>query len=144
YAAGWVISAGVMVVTIRMWQLHVREVEQRADEAVGAGDEAARRQAMGGGLGIARGLHGSLEHSISVIQVQAGVAVHLARKRGEDVPPALLAIQEAGADAVRELRATLGVLRSEEDGDGSGLSQLDSLVARARAAGLPVIVTVTG
>ena len=84
-----------------------------------------------------------LTHSISVIQVQAGVAVHLTRKRGEDVPPALLAIQEAGADASRELRATLGVLRSEEDGDGSGLSQLDSLVARARAAGLPVNVTVT-
>jgi signal transduction histidine kinase len=70
--------------------------------------------------------------------------VHLARKRGEDVPPALVAIQEAGADAVRELRATLGVLRSEEDGDGSGLCQLDGLVARARAAGLPVTVTVTG
>ena len=44
----------------------------------------------------------------------------------------------------RSLRATLGVLRSEEDGDGSGLTQLDSLVARARAAGLPVTVTVTG
>jgi signal transduction histidine kinase len=95
-------------------------------------------------LRIARELHDSLTHSISVIQVQAGVAVHLTRKRGEDVPPALLAIQEAGADAVRELRATLGVLRSEEDGDGTGLSQLDSLVARARAAGLPVTVTVTG
>jgi len=133
-----------MVVTIRMWQLHVREVEQRADEAVRTRDEAARRKAMEERLRIARELHDSLTHSISVIQVQAGVAVHLARKRGEDVPPALLAIQEAGADAVRELRATLGVLRSEEDGDGSGLSQLDSLVARARAAGLPVIVTVTG
>jgi signal transduction histidine kinase len=95
-------------------------------------------------LRIARELHDSLTHSISVIQVQAGVAVHLARKRGEDVPPALVAIQEAGADAVRELRATLGVLRSEEDGDGSGLCQLDGLVARARAAGLPVTVTVTG
>jgi signal transduction histidine kinase len=94
-------------------------------------------------LRIARELHDSLTHSISVIQVQSGVAVHLARKRGEDVPPALLAIQEAGADAVRELRATLGVLRSE-DGDGSGLGQLDSLVARARAAGLPVTVSVTG
>ncbi len=35
------------------------------------------------------------------------------------------------------------MLRSE-DGDGRGLSQLDSLVARARAAGLPVTVTVTG
>src|SRR5262249_61411361 len=49
-----------------------------------------------------------------------------------------------GADAVRALRATLGVMRSEAAGDGSGLSQLDSLVARARATGLPVTVTVTG
>src|ERR1700729_3723300 len=144
YAAGWLISAGVMVVTLRMWQLHVREVEQRADEAERTKDEAAHRRAMEERLRIARELHDSLTHSISVIQIQAGVAVHLARKRGEDVPPALLAIQEAGADAVRELRATLGVLRSDEDGDGSGLSQLDRLVARARAAGLPVTVTVTG
>src|SRR5215831_6457122 len=144
YAAGWVISAGVMVVTIRMWQLHVKEVEQRAEEAVRTRDEAAHRKAMEERLRIARELHDSLTHSISVIQVQAGVAVHLARKRGEEVPPALLAIQEAGTDAVRELRATLGVLRSEEDGDGTGLSQLDSLVARARAAGLPVTLTVTG
>ena len=133
-----------MAVTFRMWQLHVREVEQRADEAERTRDEAARRRAMEERLRIARELHDSLTHSISVIQVQAGVSVHLARKRGEDVPPALQAIQEAGADAVRELRATLGVLRSEEDGDGSGLSQLDSLVARARAAGLPVTMTVTG
>jgi signal transduction histidine kinase len=133
-----------MVVTSRIWQLHLREVEQRAEEAERTRDEAARRRAMEERLRIARELHDSLTHSISVIQVQAGVAVHLARKRGEDVPPALLAIQEAGADAGRELRETLGVLRSEEDADGSGLSQLDSLVARARAAGLPVTVTVTG
>jgi signal transduction histidine kinase len=133
-----------MVVTFRIWQLHVREVEQRADEAERTRDEAAQRKAMEERLRIARELHDSLTHSISVIQVQAGVAVHLARKRGEDVPPTLLAIQEAGADATRELRATLGALRSEQDGDGSGLSQLDSLVARARAAGLPVTVTVTG
>jgi len=72
------------------------------------------------------------------------VAAHLARKRGEDVPPALLAIQEAGTDAARELRTTLSVLRSEVDGDRSDLGQLDRLVARARAAGLPVTVTVTG
>jgi signal transduction histidine kinase len=133
-----------MVVTFRMWQLHVREAEHRAEEAERTRDEAAQRRAMEERLRIARELHDSLTHSISVIQVQAGVAVHLAHKRGEDVPASLLAIQEAGADAVRELRATLGVLRSEEDGDGSGLGQLEGLVARARAAGLPVTVTVTG
>ena len=144
YAAGWLISAGVMGVTFSMWQLHLREAERRAEEAERTRDEAAQRRAMGERLRIARELHDSLTHSISVIQVQAGVAEHLARKRGEEVPSALLAIKEAGADAARELRATLQILRRTEDGDSSGLSQLDSLVARARAAGLPVTVTVTG
>jgi len=133
-----------MTVAFRMWQLHLREVEQRAEEAERTREEVARRRAVEERLRIARDLHDSLTHSISVIQIQAGVAVHLARKRGEEVPPALLAIQEAGADAARELRETLGALRSEEDGDGSGLHHLNSLVGRARAAGLPVTVTVTG
>jgi signal transduction histidine kinase len=133
-----------MVVTARMWRQHVRQVEQRAEEAERTKDEAARRRAMEERLRIARELHDSLTHSISVICVQAGVAAHLARKRGEEVPPALQAIQEAGADAARELRTTLSVLRSQDDADTSGLSQLASLVARAEGAGLPVTVTVSG
>src|SRR6204780_2540859 len=128
FAAGWLISAGVMGVTFRMWQLPLREVEQRAEEAERTKDEAARRRAVEERLRIARELHDSLTHSISVIQVQAGVAVHLARKRGEEIPPALLAIEEAGADAARELRATLGVLRTQDDCDGSGLGHLADLV----------------
>jgi len=133
-----------MGVTFYMWQLHIREVERRAEEAERTRDEAAQRRAMEERLRIARELHDSLTHSISVIQVQAGVAEHLAHKRGEEVPSALVAIREAGADAARELRATLQVLRAAEDGDSSGLCQLDSLVARARTAGLSVTVTITG
>src|SRR6202012_595969 len=134
YATGWVFSVGVIAVASVLWQLHLREVEQRAEEAERTRDEVARRRAVEERLRIARELHDSLTHSISVIQVQAGVAEPLARKRGEEVPPALAAIREAGADASRELRATLSVLRSTEDGDGSGLGQLENLVARAGAA----------
>ena len=75
---------------------------------------------------------------------QAGVAVHLARKRGDEISPALLAIAEAGADAARELRATLGVLRSRDEDDGSGLDRLPALMGRTRSAGLAASVTVTG
>jgi signal transduction histidine kinase len=144
YAAGWLISVAGMAVAGAMWQLHLKEVEQRAEEAVRTRDEVARRKAVEERLRIARELHDSLTHSISVIQVQSGVAVHLARKRGEEVPAALLAIEEASADAARELRSTLGVLREQDGCDGSGLGQLDRLVARTRTAGLAVTVTVTG
>jgi signal transduction histidine kinase len=144
HAAGWIIAAGVMAVAAGMWQLHVRDLEQRAEEAERTRDEVARRRAMEERLRIARELHDSLTHSISVICVQAGVALHLAGKRGEEAPPALLAIQEAGTEAARELRTTLSVLRSEDDVDSSGLGQLDRLVARAESSGLAVTVTVTG
>jgi acyl dehydratase len=46
YAAGWLVSAAVMAVTVRMWQLHVREVEQRAEEAERTRDEAGQRRAI--------------------------------------------------------------------------------------------------
>jgi signal transduction histidine kinase len=49
-----------------------------------------------------------------------------------------------GADAARELRATLGVLRSHDEDDGSGLDRLPDLMGRTRSAGLPASVTVTG
>jgi hypothetical protein len=42
YAAGWLISAGVMAVAARIWQLHLREVEQRAEEAERGRDRPAQ------------------------------------------------------------------------------------------------------
>jgi len=143
YATGWLVSAAVGTVVFRMWQLHLREVEQRAEEAERTRDEVARRHAVEERLRIARELHDSLTHSISVITVQAGVAVHLAHKRGEEVPPALLAIQEAGADASRELRSTLGMLRAD-DSTRVGIEHLPGLVDRACAAGVPTTLSITG
>ena len=111
YATGWLVSAGITALAFRQWQAYVREVEERAEEAERTREEVARRRAGEERLRIARDLHDSLTHSISVIRLQAGVAVHLARKHGEEVPEALLAIQEASLDAMRELRSTLEVHR---------------------------------
>jgi signal transduction histidine kinase len=144
YATGWLVSAVVGAFGFVQWQAHLREVERRAEQAERTRDEVARRRGVEERLRIARDLHDSLTHSISVIKVQAGVAAHLARKNGEEPSDALLAIQEASSDAVRELRSTLDVLRREEDVNGSGLDQLPALVERARSSGLPTTYTVLG
>ncbi|MET8825234.1 sensor histidine kinase [Streptomyces sp. NPDC004610] len=137
--AGWFLCAVVTGLADRNWQAYLRQTEQRALEAERTREEAALRRAGEERLRIARELHDSLTHSISIVKLQAGVAVHLARKRGEEVPPALLAIQEAGGEAMRELRATLEVLRTDEAPGSPAL-----LIERARAAGLTVGLAVTG
>ncbi len=142
---GWFVAALVAGEVSRHRHAYLAQVEQRAAEAERSREEVALRRAEQERLRIARELHDSLTHSISVIKVQAGVAVHLARKRGEQIPDALLAIQSASTDATRELRETLHVLRNgDQQTPASGLDQLPDLAQRARDAGLPVTLTVTG
>ncbi|WP_319459367.1 sensor histidine kinase [Micromonospora sp. RTP1Z1] len=133
----WLIAAGAAGEALR-------QAERRADEAERTREETARRRANEERLHIARELHDSLTHQISVIKVQAEVAVHLARKRGEQVPEALLAIREAGREAARELRATLEALRDDDKNPPRGLDQVPELVQRARTTGLDAKLTIEG
>ncbi|MFI5560155.1 sensor histidine kinase [Amycolatopsis japonica] len=133
----WLIAAGAAGEALR-------QAERRADEAERTREETARRRADEERLHIARELHDSLTHQISVIKVQAEVAVHLATKRGEAVPESLLAIREAGREATRELRATLEALRDDDTNPPHGLDRIPDLVERAQAAGLDATLTVEG
>ncbi len=133
----WLIAAGAAGEALR-------QAEQRADEAERTQEETARHRADEERLHIARELHDSLTHQISVIKVQSEVAVHVARKRGEPVPEALLAIREAGREATRELRATLEALRDDGQTPPHGLDHLPELVERARATGLDATLTIEG
>ncbi|MCT2281197.1 sensor histidine kinase [Micromonospora chalcea] len=122
----------------------LRQAERRADEAERTREETARLRATQERLHIARELHDSLTHQISIIKVQAEVAVHLARKRGEQVPESLLAIQEAGRAATRELRATLETLRDLTKSPSHGLDHLPELLAGAEKIGLATTLTIEG
>ncbi|MGW5212262.1 sensor histidine kinase [Streptomyces sp. NPDC004051] len=133
----WLIAAGAAGEALR-------QAERRADEAERTREETARRRADEERLRIARELHDSLTHQISVIKVQAEVAVHVARRRGEEVPPSLLAIQEAGREASRELRATLEALRDDDTAPPRGLDDVPELVERARTFGLDATLTIEG
>jgi signal transduction histidine kinase len=133
----WLIAAGAAGEALR-------QAERRADEAERTREETARRRADEERLHIARELHDSLTHQISVIKVQAEAAVHVARKRGEPVPEALLAIRDAGREATRELRATLEALRDDGTTPPQGLGHVPELVERARTTGLDATLTIEG
>lgn len=141
------VAAWLLVIAAAADLLRVRR--ERMAEADRMHEEEARRRASEERLRIARELHDVLAHNISMINVQAGVALHLLDERPEQARPALTAIKQASKDALTELRSVLGVLRRVDEEDGSKdpvptLARLDDLVTRAKAAGLSVRLAVKG
>jgi signal transduction histidine kinase len=99
-------------------------------------------------LRIARELHDVLAHNISLINVQSGVALHLLEQQPEQARTALTVINDASAEALREIRSVLGVLRQVDEQaprrPAASLECLPELISRSAAAGLDVDVRVDG
>lgn len=96
---------------------------------------------------IARELHDVLAHSISVINVQAGVALELIDERPEQARTALTTIKAASKEALGEVRQVLSTLRAPGEAPRApapGLDRLPELLEQAAAAGLHAEVTVEG
>jgi signal transduction histidine kinase len=131
-------AAWTLVVLIAAEFARVRR--ERMIAARQADAETERRQANEERLRIARELHDVVAHHMSLINVQAGVALHLVDRRPEQVQTALATIKDASKEALSELRSLVGVLRDETDSaprtPTATLSSLDELVERARHAGL--------
>src|SRR6266545_1197202 len=122
---------------------------ERSLEAQRMHAEEARRRASEERLRIARELHDVLAHNISLINVQAGVALHLIDEQPEQARTALAAIKQASKEALGELRSVLSVLRQADDAPpprapAPSVARLDGLVSRASAAGLKVRTEVSG
>jgi signal transduction histidine kinase len=121
--------------------------ERRVDAARTLEEESLRR-ASEERLRIARELHDVIAHNISLINVQAGVALHLIDEQPEQARTALAAIKEASRDVLREVRSTLGVLRQVDEQaprvPSPSLRRLEDLVASATGAGLDVRTRTAG
>jgi signal transduction histidine kinase len=140
------ITAWLLVVLAGAEGMRVRR--ERAAEVRRARELQADRQADEERLRIARELHDVLAHSISLINVQSGVALHLIDEQPEQARTALAAINDASAEALREVRSVLGVLRGTGEqpprAPTAGVARLDDLVSRAAAAGLEVSLDISG
>jgi signal transduction histidine kinase len=99
-------------------------------------------------LRIAQELHDVVAHHISLINVQAGVALHLGDTRPEQTATALAAIKDASKEALVEMRSIVGILRDTDEqaprAPVPGLARLDELVGRTAQAGLDVRTSIQG
>lgn len=109
-------------------------------EAVAAAAVVAERSR------IAREVHDSVAHSVSVMVLQMGGL----RRLLPDQPQAqevLLGLERLGREAVDEMRRVVGILRDQPDGDPApqpSLSRLDAVLDELRAGGMPIELVVTG
>ncbi|MGL5816570.1 MAG: sensor histidine kinase [Phycicoccus sp.] len=126
----------------------VRGRRERAIAAREAAHETRRRQAGEERLRIAQELHDIVAHHLSLIHVQAGVALHLAERRPQQAEPALRVIKDASGEALTELRSLVDVLRDPSAPaprlPTATLAAVDGIVERSRLAGLTVSTTFVG
>jgi signal transduction histidine kinase len=149
----WSEVAQSVVVVVGAWMLGegTRRWAHRAERLA----EQAARAVADERVRIARELHDIVAHHMSVISLQAGVAQYVLDTDLATARRAITTVGDTSREALTEMRRLLDVLRvgpdddSDDDPDDDyrpqpGLSALDGLVERARGAGLPVDVVITG
>jgi signal transduction histidine kinase len=133
---------------VHAYRRHASGQQDRADrlereqEALAAQAVATERSR------IARELHDVIAHSLSVIVVQAAAERRVLGPGRDSTADTLASIEQAGRQAMTELRRLLGLLR-KNDGELSlapqpGLGELGDLVAEVREAGVEVDVRTDG
>ncbi len=126
----------------------IRIRRERAAEAIRIREEEDLRRASEERLRIARELHDTLGHHLSMINVQAGVALHVNQQLPQEIRDSLTAIKQASKEGLTELRSVLDILRQEGERaprtPTSTLARVGDLVARAGTTGLRVRLETEG
>jgi signal transduction histidine kinase len=148
--AFFLVGAGVWLAALALQRRgrHASELEARAARLENEREERERVAVAAERRRIARDLHDVIAHSVSVMIVQAGAARLMLAEQPARAAGPLLAVEQAGRQALAELRRLLGMLRAGGAQAAltpqPGLAELETLLAQTRAAGLPVELSVEG
>lgn len=147
FTAGWLLALLMLAELFRVLRQRALEAQKAREQQAWAREQESRRQASEERLEIARELHDVLAHSISLIAVQANVALEVMDRRPEQARIALSAIKDASRSALGEVRSVLTVLRGDRAAPrdpAPDLARLGHLVELAEAAGLKVALSLVG
>ncbi|MER6157834.1 sensor histidine kinase [Streptomyces sp. NPDC001868] len=145
----WLLLPTSLGTATRLRGAYLEAVQARAEHAERTRDEEARRRVAEERMRIARDLHDVVAHHLVLANLQAGAVGRFVRARPEEAERLVAELSGTTTSALRELKATVGLLRAEGD-DGKpvdstpGLAQLPELVASFEYAGLTVTVTGKG
>lgn len=151
-SVGTGIGSVALGLTVRVSRLYLSALRDRAVRLEVERDQRVRLTAAAERSRIAREMHDIVGHNLSVmVNLADGAAVLTIRDPGR-TEQALHLIGDTGRQAMDELRRVLGVLREHaEPGDEGtarspqpGVRDLETLLARVRAAGLPVAYRTEG
>jgi signal transduction histidine kinase len=155
----WVLLTGPtrgQALTLAAWALGIGLVAEPALKVAGMlgqmlreqrrlQEERQRRQASEERLRIAQELHDVLGHHLSLINLRAGVGLHLKERDPDEAWAALATIKQASAEALREVQSVLTTLYpAGEAAPRAPAPRLDRLHELTADAGLPVRTTVAG
>lgn len=161
FVAGWAdglqlldefISTGVLLVTafvvgdnLRRRRQHVTDLAERAERAEREQGLLAEQRVTAERTRIARDLHDVVAHSVSVMVIQAAAARRNLATDPDAAADALASIESTGRQTMNELRAILGVLRTEAtDAELDPQPSLHLIGALVAGGDLPVAVSVEG
>lgn len=147
--AFWLLLPTSLGTTTRLRAVYLEAVQARAEHAERMREKEARHRVTEERMRIARDLHDVVAHHLILANLQAGSVVRLLGTRPEEAERIAGELAGTTASAVRELKATVGLLRHADDsetpsGPTPGLARLADLAASFEPAGLSVTVTVEG
>ncbi|MGY1746097.1 sensor histidine kinase [Blastococcus sp. SYSU D00695] len=133
-------------VLVRQSRERSRELQVLAARLAGQQEAVASAAAVAERARIAREVHDSVAHSVSVMVLQMGGLRRLLPDR-PDAQEVLRGLERLGRESVDEMRRVVGILRERADGDPApqpSLSRLDDVLDELRRTGMPVELAVSG
>ena len=145
---GLTVAATVLGITVRQRRALLASLEERAARLEIERDREGRLGAAAERARIAREMHDIVAHNLTVMIALADAATYAIHTAPQEAESTIERVSATGRQALGEMRRLLGVLRehptTEPFEPQPSLAQLDDLIARVEAAGLPVSLELGG